>query len=185
MKIATIIPCYNAAAYLGEALESVFRQTLQPDQVIVADDGSTDGSPTIAQDFGVQLVRTSRNQGHAAARNLAMQAAQADMIAWLDADVSCTFLTWIRIHTLALIDEIVPEYPEFSDVTFRFSKALSMGWHASPPDWKLSVPVSQLWKERFVDATWFLRPTVSFVRFKIARVARKLRSMLGSSTSYQ
>lgn len=51
-------------------------------------------------------------------------------------NISCTFPTWFRIHTLALISEVLPNDPLFSGLTFRFNKALSMGWHASPPEWK-------------------------------------------------
>ena len=50
-------------------------------------------------------------------------------------NVSCTFPTWFRIHTLALIAEVLPNDPAFSGVTFRFNKALSMGWHVSPQGW--------------------------------------------------
>ena len=54
-------------------------------------------------------------------------------------NVSCTFPTWFRIHTLALIAEVLPNEAALKGIPFRFNKALSMGWHASPPDW---VPVS-------------------------------------------
>jgi Prenyltransferase and squalene oxidase repeat len=55
------------------------------------------------------------------------------------ANVSTTFSTWFRIHTLALIDEILPEERAFSGIKLRFSSSLSMGWHQSPPGWFLHV----------------------------------------------
>ena len=50
-------------------------------------------------------------------------------------NVSCAFPTWFRVHTLALIAEILPDEPEFEGVNFQFNKALSMGWHQSPIGW--------------------------------------------------
>lgn len=54
-----------------------------------------------------------------------------------DSNVSCTFPTWFRIHTLALIAEVLPNELVLRGIPFRFNKVLSMGWHASPPGWKL------------------------------------------------
>lgn len=50
-------------------------------------------------------------------------------------NVSCTFPTWFRIHTLALIREVLPSEPAFEGINFRFNRALSMGWHRSPSGW--------------------------------------------------
>ena len=84
--ITAILPCFNAEKYLGDAIASVQRQTRAVDQIIVVDDCSTDASPAIALHHGVTLLTTPRNSGHAAARNLGIEAAEADLIAWLDAD---------------------------------------------------------------------------------------------------
>ena len=51
-------------------------------------------------------------------------------------NASCTFPTWFRIHTLALIAEVLPNEPALIGIPFRFSSALGMGWHESPPWWK-------------------------------------------------
>jgi glycosyltransferase involved in cell wall biosynthesis len=87
MKISVVIPCYNAAAYVGEAVRSVLTQTLPPHEVIVIDDGSTDASATVLSEFGssVTLVRQT-NQGVAAAVNLGVSKARGEAIAFLDAD---------------------------------------------------------------------------------------------------
>lgn len=50
-------------------------------------------------------------------------------------NVSCTFPTWFRIHTLALIGEVLPSEPLLQGINFRFNRALSMGWHSSPLGW--------------------------------------------------
>jgi hypothetical protein len=51
------------------------------------------------------------------------------------ANVSCTFPTWFRIHTLALIAEVLPHEAVLRGTRFGFNPSLSMGWHASPPGW--------------------------------------------------
>jgi glycosyltransferase involved in cell wall biosynthesis len=87
MKISVVIPCYNAAAYVGEAVRSVLTQTLPPHEVIVIDDGSTDASATVLAEFGssVTLMRQA-NQGVAAAVNHGVSRARGEAIAFLDAD---------------------------------------------------------------------------------------------------
>jgi glycosyltransferase involved in cell wall biosynthesis len=84
--VSVIIPVYNAEAFLGEALESVFAQTYRPIEVIVVDDGSTDGSAQVAQRFVSVHYTFQSHQGAAAARNQGLSLAQGEYIAFLDAD---------------------------------------------------------------------------------------------------
>ena len=85
-SVTTVIPAFNAEAFLGEAIESVFSQDYPDVEVIVVDDGSTDGTAELAECFsGVRLIG-QRNQGPAAARNAAIAAARGELIALLDAD---------------------------------------------------------------------------------------------------
>jgi hypothetical protein len=65
-------------------------------------------------------------------------------------NVSCTFPTWFRIHTLALIAEVLPTETALTGIPFRFSKALSMGWHENPAQWK-PVNDSMTIEERMLD----------------------------------
>lgn len=87
MRVSVIIPCYNTARYLSEALTSACRQAPSPFEVIVVDDGSTDGSAAIAESFGAP-VRCERltHQGIGATRNHGLACATGDVIAFLDAD---------------------------------------------------------------------------------------------------
>lgn len=85
MKISVVIPAYNAAHFLPRCLESVFAQTLQPAEVIVVDDGSTDGSAETARRLGATVV-SRPNGGLSAARNTGIQQASGEWIALLDAD---------------------------------------------------------------------------------------------------
>lgn len=84
-RVSVIVPVFNAEAYVAEALESVGAQTLQPHEVIVVDDGSTDGSAAVAERHGVTLLR-KENTGVADARNLAIERSTGDFVALLDAD---------------------------------------------------------------------------------------------------
>jgi len=86
-SITCILPVFNGEKYLGEALQSLFAQTLQPREIIVVDDGSTDSTPQILAAFGERLrVLRQENRGPAAARNAGIAAATSDLITFLDAD---------------------------------------------------------------------------------------------------
>jgi glycosyltransferase involved in cell wall biosynthesis len=84
--VTTIIPVFNAERFLAEAIESSLGQSYEPVEVIVVDDGSTDGSADVAARYPeVKLIR-QENAGPAAARNAAIRAGSGELIANLDAD---------------------------------------------------------------------------------------------------
>jgi glycosyltransferase involved in cell wall biosynthesis len=85
--ISAIIPAYNAAAFIGSAIESALAQTCPPVEIIVVDDGSTDDTAEVVRQFAepVRLL-TQTNGGPAAARNHAARAASGEWLAFLDAD---------------------------------------------------------------------------------------------------
>ena len=87
-SVSILIPCYNAAPYVAAALESVLAQTFKDIEVIVVDDGSTDGSVDIVETFasrGVRLIRQA-NAGASAARNRAFAASRGVAVLYFDAD---------------------------------------------------------------------------------------------------
>lgn len=87
LSISVIIPVYNGAAFLAEALASVLAQQRQPLEIIVVDDGSTDNTASIVQQFGAAVRYIQRaNGGPAAARNTGIRAATGLLLAFLDAD---------------------------------------------------------------------------------------------------
>lgn len=96
--VSVVIPCYNQARYLGEALASVFGQTYARVEVIVVDDGSTDDVAGALRPFagraGLRVVR-QENRGLAAARNRGLEFVQGDLVQLLDAD------DWLHPEKLA------------------------------------------------------------------------------------
>jgi glycosyltransferase involved in cell wall biosynthesis len=88
VKITVIIPAYNGAATLGGAIESVLRQTRRPEEILVCDDCSTDGTSEIAERYSsrVGYVRRSVNGGLSANRNTAAHAASGEWLLFLDQD---------------------------------------------------------------------------------------------------
>lgn len=84
--VSVVIPVYNGAKYVGEALESVFAQTLRPSEVIVVDDGSTDGTGEVVRGFETVTYVYQANAGASAARNLGVDRASGEYIAFLDHD---------------------------------------------------------------------------------------------------
>jgi len=87
-KVSVIIPCYNAARYVGETLESVRRQTWRNLEVIVVDDGSTDDSARIVDAFeglDITLLRQP-NRGQTVALNAGLARASGNFVQYLDAD---------------------------------------------------------------------------------------------------
>lgn len=87
MRVSTIVPVFNGAPYVAEALESIFAQTYPPFEIIVIDDGSTDATPAVLARFAdrAHVVRQP-NAGPAAARNHGLRLASGELIAFLDAD---------------------------------------------------------------------------------------------------
>ena len=90
-RISVVMPCYNAATFVDEAVNCVMNQTYPDVELIVVDDGSTDGSANILQDLAaryaprIQLHFQDR-QGPYPARNLALKHARGGYVAFLDAD---------------------------------------------------------------------------------------------------
>lgn len=85
--VSVVMPAYNGEAYIGESINSILNQSYSNIEVVVVDDGSSDRTRDIVRAFGgrVRLLE-QKNQGAAAARNLGIQAALGEYIAFLDAD---------------------------------------------------------------------------------------------------
>jgi glycosyltransferase involved in cell wall biosynthesis len=85
--ISCIVPVFNGEKYLGEALDSILKQTYRPLEIIVADDGSTDGTTAVTARYGKQIRYLRQdNVGASTARNFGLNAARGEFVAFLDAD---------------------------------------------------------------------------------------------------
>ena len=108
MRISVVIPSYNRGHSLQRALQSVYRQTSPVDEVILVDDGSTDGSATSSATHFPQLLIIQQPQsGVSAARNRGISAASHDWIALLDSDDS-----W-QPHKIEAIRDAAANNPGF------------------------------------------------------------------------
>lgn len=90
--VSVLIIAHNRAHTIGPAVRSVLGQTLSDFELVVVDDGSTDGTAEVVQGFGdprLRLTRSRQNEGIPAARNRALSEARGKYIAWLDSDDLC------------------------------------------------------------------------------------------------
>ena len=104
--VSAIVPCYNGARWLAEALESIKAQSLPVQEIIVVDDASTDASAEIAQEHGAVVIRNRTNRGEGYSRNAGLRRASGDLIAWLDADD-----VWLP-HHVSTLSELLHHYPQ-------------------------------------------------------------------------
>ena len=95
--VSIIIPVHNGAALLERSLAAITWATPAPLEVIVVDDGSTDGSGEIARRYGAKVLETGRRSGPARARNLGARAARGDIVLFIDADVRVREATVARV----------------------------------------------------------------------------------------
>ncbi len=86
-SVSVIIPVYNGEAYLRETVESVLAQSRRPSEIVIVDDGSTDGTKAVAAALkGNIRYFHQRNSGPPAARNAGVRAARGELIGFIDAD---------------------------------------------------------------------------------------------------
>lgn len=104
---SVVIPTYNRRRMLSEAIDSVMRQTHPAIEIIVVDDGSSDGTADmLARDYPQVRAIFQTNQGPAAARNRGIEASQGELIAFLDSDD-----VWLE-NKVALELSLLQQYPE-------------------------------------------------------------------------
>jgi glycosyltransferase involved in cell wall biosynthesis len=150
-SISVVIPVYNGEAFLRDAVESALRQSLAPTEIIVVDDGSSDGSLALARSLHV-ITLSQANQGVSAARNRAVERSRGDLVAFLDCDD-----IWLP-HKLAAQAEALAARPEAGYAVSHIRYFLEPGtvapawfhWN-SPPEDDISYPPST-WLIR--RATW-------------------------------
>lgn len=106
------IGAYNAHATIAETLESAFAQTAPPKEIVVVDDGSSDGTADVVERFGERVILIRQeNRGATVAKNRAAEATSADFVAFLDADD--IYLP----HRLEAMGELAAARPDLDVIT--------------------------------------------------------------------
>lgn len=106
-KVSVIVPVYNTQDYLIKCLDSLVKQTLEDLEIIMIDDGSTDGSSKIMDQYveqyphKIRLIR-KENGGQAAARNLGIAISDSDYIGFLDSDDYADFSMFQKLYEKAV-----------------------------------------------------------------------------------
>lgn len=129
MKFSIIVPCYNLERYIGEALDSVLAQTFADYECIVVDDGSTDNSPRIVDEYAARDSRIKvihkPNGGEGSARNAGLDIAQGEWFIFLDGD---DYLRNIALERLATAADRC-EHADIIAATERwFDDGKTVGW---------------------------------------------------------
>ena len=158
MLVSILIPCYNAERWVAQAIESALAQTWPDKEVIVVDDGSTDGSLDVIRKFDGQIQwETGPNRGGNVARNRLLELAQGEWLQYLDAD------DYLLHEKIANQIEFLQSQPEvdvvFSPVTLEYSTENGMRYELSyipePHDpwvllarWYLRQTGASLWRKQ-------------------------------------
>lgn len=155
---SVIVPIYNAERYLAECLRSLIGQTYSALQILLIDDGSTDGSAAIAADFArqdsrIELIRTP-NQGQAAARNIGLEQASGEWVLMVDAD-DYLEKDCIEKLTAAIGESDVLQYG------YRYFTAVGQTLYTLIPRhaYRLTAPWSRLYRRAFLEQNGLRFPT--------------------------
>ncbi len=149
-SISVVIPTFNSAQYLGRAIRSALAQTVQPLEIIVVDDGSTDNTADIVATYrdAVRLY-CQPNGGAAAARNTGIRAARGSHIAFLDSDdywlstkLECQIQVLRRFPTVPLVSTLWRWLPFGSDPAQADFQGPAPDPHAIEikPGWRTLLP---------------------------------------------
>jgi glycosyltransferase involved in cell wall biosynthesis len=144
IQFSVVIPLYNKANYIQNCLESVLKQTHKEFEVILVNDGSTDGSETVVerfQDSRIRLVH-QENKGASAARNKAISLAKHEWIALIDADDY-----WYPNH-LEELQNTIEQFPK-ADVVCNNYEILLEKDYVKHPTFSIEYPLKAQYIEDY------------------------------------
>ena len=126
--VSVVMPAYNSARYIVEAIDSALQQDYPALEIIVVDDGSTDDTVVIVTGYGDKVrLLTQKNRGSAAARNLGIQHARGKYIAFLDADDA-----WWRHKIRHQVDAMLAGNYKMAYSRFIWWHPDAQGQHSQP-----------------------------------------------------
>jgi len=191
--VSVIIPTYNCARYLPEAIDSALAQTYRPLEIVVVDDGSVDDTPAILASYGKSvLVVRQDNRGLPAARNVGIRHASGECIAFLDADdvwlpdklaVQIAALSGTPEAGIAFTDaEAFAEGGVIRESLLVSGRAFVAAWLEGH---RVSDGVSAGWAyEEFLIGNWIATPTMAVVRRAALRAAGLFNESLRDCEDY-
>lgn len=123
LLVSVIMPVYNVFPYLAEAIDSVLHQTYENIELVIINDGSTDGSADICDDYALKDKRVSvvhqRNLGLSAARNKGLDMIRGELVAFIDSDDAVHQDYIMRILVLMISDPKNPCVSLLISVTYN------------------------------------------------------------------
>lgn len=156
MKFSVVVPLYNKAPYIESALQSVLDQSMTDFEIIVVDDGSTDGGAELVRAFDDPRITVIRqdNGGVSRARNVGISMARGEWVAFLDAD------DWLHPDYFATLLDAQRLHPEADVAATGFMTIDHTDHEVWPPSWQL--PASPFAVELIDDLPlrWMRSPTL-------------------------
>jgi GT2 family glycosyltransferase len=173
VTVSAIIPTWNRADLLRSFLTNLKAQTQPPDQIIVVDNGSTDITKTVTEEFGVELVELPDNYGFAVAVNEGLKRARSEWVLLVNNDVLLQ-ADWIQRIMIAACE---------TNATFATGKLLQKdNGRTIDGSWDLVSRAAYAWRcgdGRPDSAIWSTRRPIWFAPMTAALFRRKLFEQLG------
>ena len=179
MKFSVIVPVYNVSQYLCDSLDSLLGQTYRNWEAVCIDDGSTDGSSTILDEYGMKDCRIrvihQTNQGVGAARNRGLEEVSGEWVAFLDADD--VYSPW----TFEVLHDSIMQHPDADIFAFklrRFNENENIAWRKpngiEEDRQNLKVGIMSSAPTAFFCGKIYLRDKIAGIRFPDLMVGEDL-----------
>jgi glycosyltransferase involved in cell wall biosynthesis len=185
MKISVILSNYNGERHIGETLDAVLAQTRPPDELVVVDDASADGSIQVIEgrlgraEFDAKLIRHEKNGGQAAGFNTAFRAATGELVCTLDADD-----LW-RPEKLAVVEEEAAKRKEFAIIQHQMEIYRDGEWTGRPVLPALATgDVWRLWLDYSIFPNFLPTSGLSFHRSALEKVLPMPETLRISADSF-